>query len=99
MTVRWLSIAEFDFSEALDHYLYDEQSTPAAASFAEEIDLAIKAVQNSPLTFPIFEGDVRVKLVHKFPYSVLYHVQGQEVVILSIIHQERKPGYWKGRIR
>src|SRR5438874_267219 len=98
MNVRWLSPAETDFSDALEHYLVFEQSPMAAADFADEIDRAISAIELSPLTFPKFEGNVRIKLVRKFPYSVLYLVEESEIVIHSIIQQERMPGYWKDRL-
>jgi plasmid stabilization system protein ParE len=98
MRVRWLSFAEVDFSRALDHYLIYEQSPMAAAALADEIDRAIDAIKSSPVTFPKFEGEVRVKLVRRFPYSILYLIEDDEIVIHSIIHQEREPGYWKDRL-
>ena len=98
MKVRWLSVAETDFSEALDYYLYDEQSPMGAADFADEIDHAIDAIRTSPFTFPKFEGEIRVKLIRRFPYSILYLIEESEIVLHSIIQQERKPGYWKGRL-
>ena len=97
MKIRWLSVAESDFSEALDYYLYDQLSPMAAADFADEIDNALNSIRASPETFPKFEGDVRAKLIRRFPYSILYLVEESEIVIHSIIQQERKPGYWKDR--
>jgi plasmid stabilization system protein ParE len=98
MKVRWLSVAESDFSEALDYYLNDAQSPMAASDFADEVDHALDAIRNSPLTFPEFEGEVRVKLLRRFPYSILYLVEESEIILHSIIQQERMPGYWKHRL-
>ncbi len=98
MKVRWLSVAESDFSEALDYYLNDQQSPQAAAEFADGIDHAVDAIQSTPFTYPKFEGDVRVKQVRRFPYSILYLIEESEIVLHSIIQQERKPGYWKHRL-
>ncbi len=33
----------------------------------------------------------------KFPYSILYAVEKDSVYLLAIMHQKRKPLYWKNR--
>jgi toxin ParE1/3/4 len=34
-----------------------------------------------------------------FPFSVVYEVQPQRILIVAFANQYRKPGYWKGRRR
>jgi hypothetical protein len=33
----------------------------------------------------------------KFPFSVVYLVGENEIVIFAVAHFKRKPGYWKSR--
>jgi hypothetical protein len=35
--------------------------------------------------------------VRSFPFSVVYRLRPEEIVILAVAHQKRKPGYWRGR--
>ena len=51
MTVRWLSVAEQDFSEALGFYI--EESPQAAERFCDEIDRSIELIQKKPTTFRV----------------------------------------------
>ncbi len=99
MKVRWLSLAEQDLNDALDYYLNFKDSPMAAADFADEIDAAIAAIRETPLGYPRYEGELRVKVIPRFPYAILYLVEEKEIVIETIIQQEREPGYWKGRLK
>lgn len=33
----------------------------------------------------------------RFPYTLVYRVQGQTITVFALAHQSRKPGYWLGR--
>lgn len=41
--------------------------------------------------------NVRRRLLRRFPYSILYTVDRDEVVILALAHQKRRPAYWHSR--
>jgi hypothetical protein len=36
--------------------------------------------------------------VHRFPYAVLYRPDPDEIVVVAVMHQRRRPGYWLGRM-
>jgi plasmid stabilization system protein ParE len=95
MTVRWLSAAEQDFSEALDFYL--GESPQAAEQFCEEIDRSIALVQKKPTTFRILRRDLHEKILQRFPFSLLYFLDGNEIVIDSVVHHKRMPKIRRGR--
>jgi hypothetical protein len=46
----------------------------------------------------ILEEDVRRCLVSVFPYSVLYTIEAEYVLIIAIMHGKRQPGYWRSRL-
>jgi len=35
--------------------------------------------------------------VGKFPYTLVYRVQGEVITVIAVAHQSRAPGYWAGR--
>ena len=36
-------------------------------------------------------------IVFHFPFTVIYRSEQENVLVLAIMHQHRKPGYWKWR--
>jgi plasmid stabilization system protein ParE len=43
--------------------------------------------------------DVRMRVVRRYPYSIVYVVRGPNVVIIAVAHHRRRPGYWMDRGR
>ena len=41
---------------------------------------------------------LRRMLLHKFPFSLIYALGAEEIVIVAVAHQKRRPDYWKGRL-
>jgi toxin ParE1/3/4 len=39
----------------------------------------------------------RKRVVPGFPYNVVYRIEQERVLVLAIMHQRRRPGYWKWR--
>jgi len=40
---------------------------------------------------------VRRKQLGRFPYQLLYRVDGEEIRILAVMHKRRRPLYWVER--
>jgi hypothetical protein len=40
---------------------------------------------------------VRTKVIAAFPYSLMYTVLDDSVLVLAIAHHRRRPFYWHGR--
>jgi len=94
--VRYTSAAEEEFAESALYYL--EESPQSALNFEKKIDKTISLIAEAPNRYPIYESDIRVKVVDTFPFSIYYRVRTGEIQILSIAHQSRKPRYWSKRI-
>jgi plasmid stabilization system protein ParE len=41
----------------------------------------------------------RRMLVERFHYDLVYVLRGELVLIISVAHQRRKPGYWRKRLK
>lgn len=44
------------------------------------------------------EPVVRSKGVADFPYRVVYDVEGEVLVVVTVAHAKRRPGYWRDRL-
>jgi len=49
-----------------------------------------------PSVAPLHAG-VRKRLLTNFPYALLYSLREDEIRILAVSHQRRRPFYWQGR--
>ncbi|MEO0249066.1 MAG: type II toxin-antitoxin system RelE/ParE family toxin [candidate division WOR-3 bacterium] len=95
---RLLSIheaAEAELNEAAD--FYDLESPGLGSVFIDEMQRAIGRISEFPEAAPLVRGRVRKKPMAKFPYSLVYSVRPDEIRILAVAHQKRRPFYWRGR--
>ena len=42
--------------------------------------------------------DIKRLLLKKFPYSVIIHERGDEILIIAFAHFAKRPGYWRSRL-
>jgi hypothetical protein len=76
---------------------YEFQSAGLGIKFLENHDSAISEIIESPLAWPILEGDYRRHQLEHFPFGVIYRVVDDVIRVLAIMHLHRKPGYWEKR--
>jgi plasmid stabilization system protein ParE len=66
--------------------------------FGAEVDAAGKQLVNFPRSGQMLRGGFRRILLDRFPYQLVYRVEGDEIVIYAVAHQKRRPGYWRKRV-
>jgi plasmid stabilization system protein ParE len=88
-------VAEAEINEAAD--FYDIESPGLGSVFIDEIQRAIGSISEFPEAAPLVRGRVRKRPIPKFPYSMVYSVRPDEIRILAVAHQKRRPFYWRGR--
>lgn len=77
---------------------YAARSSRAAAAFAREIETAIALIAENPERgFVYLEGTRRI-LLKRFPFLVVFRVQGERIHVVAVAHGRRRPGYWSGRL-
>jgi plasmid stabilization system protein ParE len=74
---------------------YHDRGTTLAANFETEIDRGVRLISQNPLRWPKFDNQRRRFIVRKFPYSIIYELHGEEVVVLAVAHGKRRPNYWR----
>lgn len=93
--VSFHRLAELELNEAAAYYELEEPGL--GARFLTEVDRCIESLVKHPQAGAIILGDVRRRLVRRFPYAVLYTIKPEGVRILAIMNLKRRPLYWVGR--
>jgi plasmid stabilization system protein ParE len=85
--------AEGDIADAFAWYR--ERSALAANAFRVAVFDTMDRIALAPLGRPADEDGNRNRVLHRFPYSVIYEVQDGTVTILAVAHHRRSPSYWR----
>ncbi|MDA3799182.1 MAG: type II toxin-antitoxin system RelE/ParE family toxin [Kiritimatiellae bacterium] len=94
-TVRFLAPAE---QEMLDAAMYYELQAPGLVSdFLDKIETALQDIRENPERFMVIKSNTRRRLIHRFPYALLYRIEPNEIVIQATMHLSRRPNYWINR--
>jgi plasmid stabilization system protein ParE len=93
--VRFLLPAEVEVVQAAAYY--ETQVEGLGNAFLAKVESAVRDVAQRPSAWPVLRSEIRKRLVHRFPYAVLYRVDTDAVVIVADMHQRRRPEYWIGR--
>ncbi|AUX23813.1 uncharacterized protein SOCEGT47_043430 [Sorangium cellulosum] len=60
---------------------------------------AFDRIAETPEQGPEIEPGIRRMLLQRFPYGLLYAVEPERILVLTVMHLRRRPGYWRGRGR
>jgi plasmid stabilization system protein ParE len=97
MNVRLLDPAQLELDEAIAWYAV--QAPGLGEAFLIEAPKAIQLIEQFPTAWhPLAPLMVRRCRLRRFPYSVVYAQDNDELVVLAIAHQHRRPDYWRSRL-
>jgi len=77
---------------------YENKSDGLGADFLDAVEEAARRIAQAPQAGPIERANIRKRLVSGFPFTILYEVQTDRVYIAAVMHQHRRPGYWRKRL-
>lgn len=72
-----------------------EGNTDLGRAFIAAFERSAALLEEMPLLGAPWHGSVRRLPLHRFPYSLVYRVRADEVIVLALAHQRRKPGFWR----
>ena len=87
--------ARLEFRDAIAYY--ENCRDGLGLGFLHEVYMSINRIAETPLLWSKFSFSSRRFLTKRFPYSILYQILEDRVLIVAVAHQSRKPGYWKDR--
>jgi len=87
--------AQNELNIAIDYY--EEFQKGLGLDFANEVYNAIQRIINFPYAWQKIDKNLRRCLVNRFPYGIIYYKRDNEIVILAVMHLQKKPNYWRDR--
>lgn len=76
---------------------YEDRQPGLGAQFVAEIDRAVDLASRYPDRYPAQHDEIRCVRVRRFPYSVFYTAESEQIVVLAVFHARRDSAIWKGR--
>lgn len=97
MRLRFRPEARLDLLEA--SAWYEDRSRGLGTEFVRAVDVTTAGILRFPESFPTVYEDVRMAVLRRFPYTLLYVVDsdGSEILVLGCFHHRRDPTDWHGR--
>jgi plasmid stabilization system protein ParE len=78
---------------------YEERDDGLGMRFLEAVEDTMRRIRQFPYAGPVERASIRKQFVSGFPFTVLYEIQKDRIYIAAVMHQHRKPGYWRKRLR
>ena len=95
MVVRLHPEALAEFGEAIA--FYEERAAGLGQDLFVEVERILKNIGENPSLGSPLDGPYRKALCRRFPFAVIYRELDDLVWVQAIMHERRRPGYWKGR--
>lgn len=78
---------------------FECQQSGLGLRFRNDVREATLRIAGSPMLFPVEMQEVRRYVMNRFPYTLRYVLRADEVWIVAVSHQHRRPDYWAERIK
>jgi plasmid stabilization system protein ParE len=88
---RYLTPAEEEMIEA--SLFYEAASTGLGRSLLDDVQRAVVRLRKHPHLGQVVDRDLRKILLHRFPFSLIYSVDTDAILIVAVAHYGRRPGY------
>jgi len=95
--VRIRSEAQAEIEGAFEHYR--AESRELAERFLAEIGASLDLIRLHPRLYPIATRNTRRRILHTFPYSLIFQERPDVILVIAIAHAKRRPGYWTKRLK
>ncbi len=88
--------AREDLREAANFYR-DNAGIVLSQALLAEFEHSIGLLLEHPRLGGRWRQGKRRYLMRRFPFAIIYSVMRDQLRILAVAHQSRRPGYWRGR--
>jgi plasmid stabilization system protein ParE len=93
MTFRFLPPAAREVKEAAK--FYEDRVSGLGFDFIAEVRAAIRRIVAQPQAWCPLDDTFRRCRTRRFPYGIIYSVEGEQVLIVSVMHLHRHPESWR----
>jgi len=95
MKTVFVPLAGREYEDAFEYYEAEEPGQ--GERFRRAVWATIGIIEEHPQIGREVRPGVRKILVQRFPYKLLYSIQGDTLRIIAVAHGHRKPDYWADR--
>jgi len=88
---EFLPEADEEFREAARYY--ENEAPGVGLGFITEVHRMISGIISHPRSAKKVRGTIRSKVLIHFPYSLLYSIESDLILIVAVAHQKRRPIY------
>ncbi len=96
MKVSFLTPAQSELDDAVTWY--NRQASGLGREFLDELDRAVRQAVAFPMSYPEIEPGIRRCRLARFPYGLIYGLDGETLIVVAVSHLHRQPRYWIDRI-
>lgn len=97
MNYQFLPEADEEFREAARYY--ENEAPGVGLAFITEVHRVISVITSHPRAAKKVRGAIRSKVLFHFPYSVLYSIETDLILIVAVAHHKRRPTFWRSRLQ
>jgi plasmid stabilization system protein ParE len=76
---------------------YERARTGLGEEFLAAVREGLDSAIAHPEQFPLEHRGVRRALLRTFPYSLLYRVEPEAILLIAVFHAKRDPRVWRAR--
>lgn len=87
-------LAETEYADAAAYY---EAEACLGQNFIATVLNMVHRLEDHPRLGLVVGLRVRSIPIPRFPFSIVYEIVNNEIVIVAVAHQSRKPEYWRNR--
>lgn len=88
--------ARAELAEA-SHY-YEDRVSGLGFALTDDVEKGLNAILDNPESCEQVSNNLRRKVLHRFPFSLIYTVEPDRIRILAVAHHKRRPEYWRYRL-
>jgi plasmid stabilization system protein ParE len=94
--VSFLAPARLELQEAIRYY---ELVSPGLGhTFKHEVQRTLQRVKEFPSAWTPLSESIRRCQTRRFPYAILYQIDGNEIIVVAVMHLHRDPKEWRDRL-
>ena len=75
---------------------YESQRLGLGEEFLVVVEAAFADIHDAPERWALWRDDrnYRRRVIHRFPYSMFYVIEPDEIIVVAVSHNKRLPGHW-----
>jgi len=73
---------------------YENEVEGLGKAFIESLRAGLLHIRNYPQASVTIKNDYRRHLLPRFPFGIIYRIDGDTIFVAAVMHLRRKPDYW-----